>query len=153
MTDLRQLREIEKLVQDSVFHPSPRHHLRERVLQHAVRAKHRQKLWQRFVVASSAVTGTLLFAFVAMRLFTPTPTPTQAAGPVRVQVYSPGHTTRLPQAPQTVEAPRRPWAKICILAPGACNTARRRKHRCGRLDLIKPILQRPKILGPIPNNW
>ena len=118
MTDLRQLREIEKLVQDSVFHPSPRHHLRERVLQHAVRAKHRQKLWQRFVVASSAVTGTLLFAFVAMRLFTPTPTPTQEAGPVRVQVYSPGHTTRLPEAPQTVEAPRSSLGEDLYFGPG-----------------------------------
>jgi hypothetical protein len=118
MTDLRQLREIEKLVQDSVFHPSPRHHLRERVLQHAVRAKHRQKLWQRFVVASSGVTGTLLFAFVAMRLFTPTPAPTQAVGPVRVQVYSPGHTTRLPEASQTVEAPRSSLGEDLYFGPG-----------------------------------
>ena len=118
MTDLRQLREIEKLVQDSVFHPSPRHHLRERVLQHAVRAKHRQKLWQRFVVASSGVTGTLLFAFVAMRLFTPTPAPTQATGPVRVQVYSPGHTTRLPEAPQTVEAPHSSLGEDLYFGPG-----------------------------------
>ena len=31
MTDFRQFREIEKLVQDSVFHPSPRYRLRERV--------------------------------------------------------------------------------------------------------------------------
>jgi hypothetical protein len=107
MTDFRQLREIEKLVQDSVFHPSPRHHLRERVLQHAVRAKHRQKLWQRFAVASSAVTGTLLFGFVAVRLLTPGPTTaSNAVGPVRVQIYSPGHTARLPQAAQTAEAPR-----------------------------------------------
>jgi hypothetical protein len=105
MADLRHLREIEKLVQDSVFHPSPHHRLRERVLQNAVQAKHRQKLWKRFLIASSAVTGTLLIGFVVVRICTPGPTAAVEAGPVRVQIYSPGHSLRLPAAPQRLAAP------------------------------------------------
>jgi hypothetical protein len=105
MADPRHLREIEKLVQDSVFSPSPRHHLRERVLQNAVQAKHRQKLWQRFVVATSAVTGTLVIALVVTRLCTPGPKVATDAGPVRVQVYSPGQNVRLPAPPQRPSAP------------------------------------------------
>jgi hypothetical protein len=99
MTDLRQLREIEKLVEDSVFHPSPRHHLKQRVLKRAIEAKHRQTLWKRFAVTSSAVSGTLVIAFVGFRLFTSGPTTTATeTGPVRVQIYSPGHNLQ-PVAP------------------------------------------------------
>jgi hypothetical protein len=99
MTDLRQLREIEKLVEDSVFHPSPRHHLKQRVLKRAIEAKHRQTLWKRFGVTSSAVSGTLVIAFVGFRLFTSGPTTTATeTGPVRVQIYSPGHNLQ-PVAP------------------------------------------------------
>jgi hypothetical protein len=105
MADLRPFREIEKLVQDSVFHPSPRHHLRERVLRNAVEAKHRQKLWRRFLVASSVLSGTLVIAFVAMRVCTSGPTVTTETGPVRVQIDSPGHNLRLPAAPQRLAAP------------------------------------------------
>ncbi|HUE17262.1 MAG TPA: hypothetical protein VMR25_24130 [Planctomycetaceae bacterium] len=105
MADLRHLREIEKLVQDSVFSPSPRHHLRERVLQNAVQAKHRQKLWQRFVVATSSVTGTLVIALVVARLCTPGPKLATDAGPVRIQIDSPGQSARLPAAPARAAAP------------------------------------------------
>ena len=105
MADLRPFREIEKLVQDSVFHPSPRHHLRERVLRNAVEAKHRQKLWRRFLVASSVLSGTLVIAFIAVRVCTSGPTVTTETGPVRVQIDSPGHNLRLPAAPQRLAAP------------------------------------------------
>jgi hypothetical protein len=101
MNELRQFRDIETLIEDSVFYPSPRQHLRQRVLQNAIDAKHRQKLWQRFAVVSSAVTGTLLVALVGYRLLTPRPTETKEAGPVRVQIYSPGHSPQPAAEPTT----------------------------------------------------
>lgn len=104
MTDLRHLREIEKLVQDSVFHASPCRRLRERVLESAVQAKHRQNLWKRFVVASSAVMGSLVIAFVVIRLSAPGSTVATEPGPVRVQIYSPGHSVGLAAAPQKAAA-------------------------------------------------
>lgn len=109
MTDLRQLREIEQLVEDSVFLPSPRHHLKQRVLKRAVEAKYRQTLWKRFGITTSAVSGTLVLVCVGFRLFASAPShpPTQnttETGPVRVRIYSPGHNLQPPAAEQTSTA-------------------------------------------------
>jgi hypothetical protein len=96
MTDLRQLREIEKLVEDSVFLPSPRHQLKQRVLKRAVEAKYRQTLWKRFGITTSVVSGTLLVVCAGFRLFSAAPAhaPAQNStenGPVSVRIYSPNH--------------------------------------------------------------
>jgi hypothetical protein len=108
MTDLRQLREIEQLVEDSVFLPSPRHHLKQRVLKRAIEAKYRQTLWKRFGITSSAVSGTLVIVCVGFRLFGSAPqTPTQNStetGPVSVRIYSPGHNLQPPAVEQTPTA-------------------------------------------------
>jgi hypothetical protein len=108
MNDLRQFRDIEKLVEDSVFHPSPRHHLRDRVLRNAIDAQHRQKLWQRFAVISSSMTGMLLIAFLGFRLWTPgpaaAPVTAPVTGPVRVQIYSPNHNLQPAAAPEASPA-------------------------------------------------
>jgi hypothetical protein len=98
MTDLRSLHEVEKLLQESVFQPSPCRQLRERVLRDAAQAKQRQKLWQRFLVVSSTISGSLVAAFVVVRLCTQGPAIVPEPGPVRVQVYSPGRS-REPEAP------------------------------------------------------
>jgi hypothetical protein len=105
MTDLRQLLEVEKLLQESVFHPSPCRRLRERVLQDAVQAKQRQKLWQRFLVASSTISGGLVAAFVIVRMCTHGPAAVPEPGHVRVQVYSPGHSHEAPPALPGVTSP------------------------------------------------
>lgn len=118
MTDLRQFREIEKLVEDSVFHPSPRHHLRQRVLQHAIKARHRQKQWRRFAVASSVVFGTLVVGFIAVRLAAPRRSATAEAGPVRVQIYSPGHS------PRATAVPSKPTVPVSSLGESAYFPAR-----------------------------
>jgi hypothetical protein len=109
MTDLRQLQEIEKLVEDSVFLPSPRHHLKQRVLKRAVEAKFQQTLWKRFGITTTAVSGTLVIVCVGFRLFGSAhpPTPTQnstEAGPVSVRVYSPGHNAEPPAVERTATA-------------------------------------------------
>ena len=104
MTDLRQLREIERLVEDSVFLPSPRHQLKQRVLKRAIQAKHQQTLWKRFGITTSAVSGTLVIVYVGFRLFGSAPTPTQnstESGPVSVRIYSPGHNLEPPVVEQT----------------------------------------------------
>lgn len=110
MTDLRQLQEIEKLVQDSVFLASPRHHLKQRVLKRAVEAKFRQKLWKRFGITTSAVSGTLVIVCVGFRMFGSAPVHPAAqnsteTGPVSVQIYSPGHNLQPPAVEQTSTAP------------------------------------------------
>jgi hypothetical protein len=110
MTDLRQLREIEQLVEDSVFLPSPRHHLKQRVLKRAIEAKNRQTLWKRFGITTSAVSGTLVVVCVGFRLFSsaPSQTPIQNStetGPVSVRIYSPGHNLQPPAVEQTATAP------------------------------------------------
>jgi hypothetical protein len=56
-------RELERLVQDSVFHPSPCRRLRERVLHDAGQARWRQQLKQRGLVA-----GLLVLIMVAVPL-------------------------------------------------------------------------------------
>jgi hypothetical protein len=105
MTDLRSLHEVEKLLQESVFHPSPCRRLRERVLRDAAQAKQRQKLWQRFLVASSTISGSLVAAFVVIRICSQGPAIVPEPGPVRVQVYSPGRVDVPAGAPQRVPAP------------------------------------------------
>jgi hypothetical protein len=110
MTDLRQLREIERLVEDSVFLPSPRQQLKQRVLKRAIEAKHRQTLWKRFGITTSAVSGTLVIVYVGFRLFgsAPSQSPTQNStenGPVSVRIYSPGHNLQPPVVEQTSTAP------------------------------------------------
>jgi hypothetical protein len=104
MTDLRQLREIEKLVEDSVFLPSPRHHLKQRVLKRAIEAKYRQSLWRRFGITTSAVSGTLVIVCVGFRLFgsashAPAQNSTES-GPISVRIYSPGHNLQPPAVEQ-----------------------------------------------------
>ena len=73
MTDLRQLREIEKLVEDSVFLPSPRHQLKQRVLKRAIEAKYRQTvveaIWHHNVGRIRNF-GNYLCGFSAVRLGT-----------------------------------------------------------------------------------
>jgi hypothetical protein len=110
MTDLRQLREIEQLVEDSVFLPSPRHHLKQRVLKRAIEAKYRQTLWKRFGITTSAVSGTLVIVCVGFRLFASAPShpPTQNStetGPVSVRIYSPGHNLQPPAVERTATVP------------------------------------------------
>jgi hypothetical protein len=94
------LLEVEKLLQESVFQPSPCRRLRERVLQDAAQAKQRQKLWQRFLVTSSTISGSLVAAFVIVRICSQGPAVVPETGPVRVQVYSPGHNREAPPAQQ-----------------------------------------------------
>jgi hypothetical protein len=110
MTDLRQLREVEKLVEDSVFLPSPRHQLKQRVLKRAIEAKYRQTLWKRFGITTSAVSGTLVIVCVGFRLFASAPThaPAQNStenGPVSVRIYSPNHNLQPANVPQTATNP------------------------------------------------
>jgi len=105
MTDLRRLHEIEKLLQESVFYPSPCRRLRERVLQDAAQAKQRQKLWQRFIIASSTISGSLVAAFVIIRICTHGPAVVPEPGPVRVQVYSPGRLREPARVPPRVTRP------------------------------------------------
>jgi hypothetical protein len=105
MTDLRHLHEVEKLLQESVFHPSPCRQLRERVLRDAAQAKQRQKLWQRFLVASSTISGSLVVAFVVIRICAQGPAVVPKPGPVRVQVYSPGRIREPAGEPQRMAAP------------------------------------------------
>jgi len=73
MVDLRRLHEIEELVQDSVFHPSPCRRLRERVIHDAVKANHRQHVLKRTFIASSAAAGGLLIVFFVLRFSTAAP--------------------------------------------------------------------------------
>jgi hypothetical protein len=151
MTDLRQLREIEKLVEDSVFHPSPRHHLKQRVLKRAIEAKHRQTLWKRFGVTSSAVSGTLVIAFVGFRLFTSGPTTTATeTGPVRVQIYSPGHNLQ-PVAPtKRRRPPERRSARIYIFILPISKASTCRKSRGPWRDQNNQICLTTKTFRRIP---
>ena len=118
MNDLRQLREIEKLVEDSVFHPAPCHQLRERVLQNAAEAKVRQKLWQRFVVATSIVTGALVVTLIVLRPGTGSRVAVEP-GPLRVQIQSPGHAPVLPNAPSAPTAPNSSLGESLYFHPNA----------------------------------
>ena len=65
----RRLRQVEELVQASVFHPSPCRRLRERVVHKAEQAMHRQRLGRRTAIASAFAIGLIVFPLVVMRLW------------------------------------------------------------------------------------
>jgi hypothetical protein len=64
------LNEIEELVEESVFHPSPCKRHRERVLKKAVQATVRQAVSRRTIAAASAVVVVLGIGIVIVRLAT-----------------------------------------------------------------------------------
>ena len=61
---------IEELVEDSIFHPSPCRRHKERVLRHAVRAKVRQTISRRAMLAAGAAIVSLGMAIVVVRIAT-----------------------------------------------------------------------------------
>jgi hypothetical protein len=106
MADSSHLREIERIVQESVFHPSPCRRLRERVIQNAVQARLRHNLWKRLLFGGAALScGVLLVAGVVIFAHRPhVPSASAEVGPVRVQIYSPG---RVHEAASDEVPPRR----------------------------------------------
>jgi hypothetical protein len=64
------LDQIEELVEESVFHPSPCKRHRERVLSNAIRATVQQKISRRMIVAASAAALVLGVGIVIARIAT-----------------------------------------------------------------------------------
>ncbi len=90
MPDLRRLRDIEELVQASVFHPSPCRKLRERVIRDAVKVNRQQTMWRKLIIGSSSVAGSALLLIAILHVFASAPESPRVASPAKETAASRG---------------------------------------------------------------
>ncbi len=101
------LEQIEELVQDSVFHPSPCKRHREQVLKNAVRATARQKISRQMIVGGSAAILVLWMGILLIRAVSSSGpavsenTPAASATPAEATTTAPATPAAAPQQPAT----------------------------------------------------
>ena len=97
------LDQIEELVEESVFHPSPCKRHRERVLKNAVQATFRHKISRRAIAAGSATILVLGMMIFIVRMATSSPSVEQVPPSAEPTIASPAETSAA--APEKQPAP------------------------------------------------